>query len=407
MTAPPMPVLSRYVLSQIARPMLATLLVALLVLLAERLLRVVDLVIGWRGSLLVVFEIMGYLVPHYMGFALPVAFFIGVLMAVGRMSREGELDAMMAAGSGLPQLLRPLMAASLLIAALNIALLGYLQPYSRYAYRAAVQVVTNASFLTLLRPGVFTSVDRTTVMVDAISDDETDFRKVFLYTRDEGGDEVAITSTGGTLRSSGLTEPLRIEMAEGVHQLIPARRPDRDAPPDAVTLRFRHFETMVNDRRMQAVEPRGRTERELTLGELVRATPEAVPGIDPPEIAAELHGRLVRTLSIPLLPLLGLPLALGRRRTHRSYGLVVGLAILILYNQVVRLGESMVDDGTIGALLGLWLPFLAFAMLSTALFWRAAYRVPSRAGATWLDRTLERLLAWLPGSVGRAAAGRQ
>jgi lipopolysaccharide export system permease protein len=402
-----MSVLLRYVLSQIARPMLATLLVALLVLLAERLLRVVDLVIGWRGSLLVVFEIMGYLVPHYMGFALPVAFFIGVLLAVGRMSRDGELDAMMAAGSGLPQLLRPLIGASLLIAALNLGLLGYLQPYSRYAYRAAVQAVTNASFLTLLRPGVFTTVDRTTVMVDAISDDETDFRKVFLYTRGGGGDEVAITAAGGTLHANGLAEPLRIEMAEGVHQLVPARRPDRDAPPDAVTLRFRHFETVVNDRRMETVEPRGRTERELTMGELVRASREPVPHIDPPEVAAELHGRLIRTLSVPLLPLLGLPLALARRRSHRSYGLAIGIAILIIYNQVIRLGESMVDDGTIGPLPGLWLPFLLFALLAAALYWRAAYRVPSHAGSAWLDRIGERLLAWLPGRLGRAAAGRE
>ena len=56
-----MSVLTRYILAQAAKPMAATLLVALLVLLAERMLRVVDLVIGWRGSLLVVFEMLGYL----------------------------------------------------------------------------------------------------------------------------------------------------------------------------------------------------------------------------------------------------------------------------------------------------------------------------------------------------------
>jgi lipopolysaccharide export system permease protein len=143
------------------------------------------------------------------------------------------------------------------------------------------------------------------------------------------------------------------------------------------------------------------------MGELVRASREPVPHIDPPEVAAELHGRLVRTLSIPLLPLLGLPLALARRRTHRSYGLAIGLAILIIYNQVVRLGESMVDDGVIGPLLGLWLPFVLFALLAAALFWRAAYRVPSAAGTGRLERAIERLLTWLPGRLGRAMGSRE
>src|SRR4051794_4080162 len=145
-----MSVLSRYVLAQVGRPMVATLVVALLVMLAERMLHVVDLVIGWRGSLLVVFEMLGFLVPHYMGLALPAAFFIGILIVVGRLSREGELDAMNAAGSGLPQLTRPLVGASVILIVLNLILVGYLQPYSRYAYRAAMQAVMNASFLTLL-----------------------------------------------------------------------------------------------------------------------------------------------------------------------------------------------------------------------------------------------------------------
>jgi lipopolysaccharide export system permease protein len=204
-----------------------------------------------------------------------------------------------------------------------------------------------------------------------------------------------------------VAEPIRVEMARGVHQLVPARRPrGDDPPPDAVTLRFRQFETTVGDRRMEAVAPRGESERELTIPELIQAMREPVPHIEPAEVEAELFGRLVRSVSIPLLPLLGVPLALGRRRTHRSYGLAVGLAILIAYNQVIRFGEAMVDDGAISHLVGLWLPLGLFALLSAWLFWRAAYHVPALAGTAWLDRSIEGLLARLPGRLGRAAAGR-
>ncbi len=399
-----MSVLSRYVLVQTAKPMAATLLVALLVLMAERMLRVVDLVIGWRGSLFVIFEMLGYLMPHYMGLALPASFFIGILMTVNRLSRDGEIDAMMAAGTGLPQLIKPLIGASLVLVVLNYILVGYIQPYSRYAYRVAVDAVTNASFLTLLQPNVFTTVDRTTAMVEGMSEDKTEFDRVFLFTRAENGDEVAITAERGTMRGDSPTDPLRIDLERGVQQALPQQRPNADAEtPQAVTLRFRTFETTMGGRRTDRMEPRGQDERELTLPELARARQHPLPNIDPPEIEAELHGRVVRTMSIPLLPFLGVPLALGRRRTHRSYGLIIGLAALIAYNQLIRYGESVVDDGRISAVVGIWLPYLAFGVISVWLYRRRAYTVPSLAGGSRLDAMLDRLLAHLPRRLRRVA----
>ena len=124
---------------------------ALIALLAERTLRVIDLVVGWRGSLFVVFEMLGYLIPHYMGLALPVAFFLGILLTFSRLSREGELAAIYASGAGLPQLLRPILVAALVLAVIVALLVSVLQPYARYAYRAATYALTNASFTTLLQ----------------------------------------------------------------------------------------------------------------------------------------------------------------------------------------------------------------------------------------------------------------
>jgi lipopolysaccharide export system permease protein len=404
-----MSVLSRYILTQVGKPMMATLLVSLLVLLAERMLRVVDLVIGWRGSLLVVFEMLGYLIPHYMGLALPAAFFIGILIVVGRLSREGELDAMSAAGTGLPQLVRPLLGASALLVLLNAFLVGYFQPYSRYAYRAAVQAVTNASFLTLLHEGVFTTVGETTAMVAGMSPDKRQFDGVFLFTRGEGGEEVAITAQRGSLLETSPLSPIRVELARGVQQALPAQSPEAgETPPEVVTLRFGTFETTISDRGDEQTPPRGENERELTIVELLAASwgwgPER-SGVDPSEISSELHGRLVRTLSIPLLPFLGVPLSLGRRRTHRSYGLAIGLAALIAYNQLVGVGESLVDNGDAPAWLGLWVPFAAFALLSFWLYWRAAYRVPTLTGTSRLDAAIERLAGYLPKRLAKAVAG--
>src|SRR5690606_6207859 len=97
----------RHLMREIASRTVAVLIVALLALLAERLLRIVELVTTWRGNVLMVFEMLAYLVPHYLRVALPAAFFLAVFLTFRRLGRDGELTALMACGYGPCQWLRP------------------------------------------------------------------------------------------------------------------------------------------------------------------------------------------------------------------------------------------------------------------------------------------------------------
>jgi lipopolysaccharide export system permease protein len=399
-----MSIYSRYLLAQIARPMITTILVALIALLAERTLRVVDLVVGWRGSLFVVFEMLGYLIPHYMGLALPVAFFLGILLTFSRLSREGELAATFASGVGLPQLLRPILLVSLVLALVTTLLVSQLQPYARYAYRAATHALTNATFTQLLQGGLFTTLGDTTYMVESISDDKTAMRKVFLFKDAEGGDDTTVTAAEGRVQRSGPMSPIVLTLQNGLQQLVPAR--DSAKPgntPREVVARFREFETSFGNPD-EDFRPRGEDEREMTLLELWAARGNPPPRVDPWEIESELQARLVRILSLPVLPLMAIPLAIGRVRSQRSYGLVIGLAVLIAFHQVLQVGEALADNGKVPAWLALWVPFAAFALGSAILFARAATRVPDPRLAYWLDHQLARLGRLLPRRWTTAAA---
>jgi lipopolysaccharide export system permease protein len=391
-----MSIYSRYLLAQIARPMVTAILVALIALLAERTLRVIDLVVGWRGSLFVVFEMLGYLIPHYMGLALPVAFFLGILLTFSRLSREGELAAINASGAGLPQLLRPILAAAIVLALVVALLVSLLQPYARYAYRAATYALTNASFTTLLQDGLFTTLGDTTYMVDKISEDKARMTGVFLYQSGEGKDSVTITAKRGETVRSGPTTPIELKLEDGLQQLVPAG--DGTAEPQSsgeVVIRFREFETTLANPD-EGFRPRGEDEREMTLFELWAALGTPLEHIDPWEIRAELGGRLVRILTLPLLPLMAIPLAIDRVRGQRSYGLVVGLAMLIVFHQILQMGEALADNNKIPTWLGLWVPFAVFAAISGWMFLRSASRVPDPRLGIWLDRQFDRLGRLLP-----------
>ena len=160
-------------------------------------------------------------------------------------------------------------------------------------------------------------------------------------------------------------------------------------------MRFREFETTLASPE-EDFRPRGEDEREMTLLELWAANQNPPSHIDPWEISAELSGRLVRILSLPLLPLMAIPLAIDRVRGQRSYGLVLGLAMLIAFHQLLQLGEALADNNKISVWVGLWLPLAVFAAISAWMFVRAATRVPDPRLGIWLDGQFDRLGRLLP-----------
>ena len=100
-----MTIVDRYILRQISKPLITAIIIGMLVLLAERMVRLLDVTLGKRNSFGMVFELLTYLLPHYLGMAVPVALFLGLMFGFNKLSRDSEIDAFLAAGVGLQRLL--------------------------------------------------------------------------------------------------------------------------------------------------------------------------------------------------------------------------------------------------------------------------------------------------------------
>src|SRR3546814_5216046 len=66
-----MSTISSYILRQTMGPLLAAVGIALLVLLTERMLRLLDMVLDTGSGLTLLLQMLAFLVPHYMALALP------------------------------------------------------------------------------------------------------------------------------------------------------------------------------------------------------------------------------------------------------------------------------------------------------------------------------------------------
>ena len=133
----------------------------------------------------------------------------------------------------------------------------------------------------------------------------------------------------------------------------------------------------------EAFRPRGEDERELTLPELWRYRATPPPGVTTDDMLGEFHDRVVRSLSVLFLPLLAVPFALGSRRARQTFGIALGLIVLVAYNEVLNTGKSLASIGRVSPLLGQWLPFAVLALGSLYLFYRCAYRVPRDGRGLW------------------------
>lgn len=383
----------RYLLRLLARPLLATLLVVLPALLMERLLRLFDLLAGTGGPVSSIARLLVFLVPHYLGLALPAALFIGVYVVVARLSEEHELDALQSAGFSLGRLSRPFLLVGLLFAAAGVGLYGFVQPLGRYAYRAGFHALSHAGWNGAVVPGEFIRIGgRAVVHVERRDPEDRDlFHGIFVRENRPDGADVVTTAASGRF---GLDAPgggYVLELERGRQVTV--------APDGRVsTLEFAGTDqASAVAVRLPGFRARGADERELTLDELwaARHGPDAAPE-RPRRLDGELHGRLARAASLAVLPLLAVPMGLAAKRSRRSHGIVLAAAILLLYQQALGVLESLGDVGRLDPRPALWAAFALFAAFSGTVFRRSS-RNPSEGG-------FDAALAFLERCVAAAAA---
>jgi lipopolysaccharide export LptBFGC system permease protein LptF len=73
-----------------------------------------------------------------------------------------------------------------------------------------------------------------------------------------------------------------------------------------------------------------------------------------------------------LLPLIGVPLGVQRSRAVRSRGIVVGLAVILVYYFLVTAGVTLVHQRLLTPAPALWAPNVALALAGFFAFRNAA-----------------------------------
>jgi lipopolysaccharide export system permease protein len=386
-----------YLLRQIAPTLAVTIFIAAVILLMERLMRLLDIAVGNGVSTLVVFQMLLYLIPHYIGLALPIALFLGVLLAFRRMSLQSELDAIHSCGIGIGRFIRWAVVLAGILMTLNLALTGYIQPYTRYAFRVIEFNITSGVIEQGIGEGVFMDLPNGyTLRVEQSRGAGRELYGVFAHMQEDTGHITTLAARRGELLPGALDGTVALRLYDG-------NRSEWDPETKQTkTLQFAVMDWPLNLADLVRFRGRGGDERELTIMELLSAysanlaagisnlttAPNGATDAQPEElvtpaaVASEFHFRVVFSLSMLFLPLLAAPFGIMAHRSSKSFGLVVGLLTLVSYHKVLEFTEAYAQNTGAPAGILLWSIFAVFALATTYLFVRTGLQ----AGAPPVQR---------------------
>ncbi|KTE14107.1 LPS export ABC transporter permease LptF [Sphingopyxis sp. H115] len=349
--------------------MLGTLVLSAMLLVLEKMLRLFDFVATEGGPVSVVWRMLANLIPEYLSLGIPIGLMLGILLAFRRLATSSELDVLKGVGMSFGRLMRVPYAYAIALAALNLAIVGFIQPVARYAYEGLQFELRSGALGASIKVGEFTKLgDRMTLRIEESYNDGRSLRGIFVRGEQRDGQRVSATAARGQFLATDDPNTIILRLSQGV--LI------HESPKFAVprVLTFDNHDLPIPLPKIEAFRTRGGADREMTIPELfVAGKDQSQPEQTRLESRANFHFRIVEVMSMFLIPLMAIALAIPPKRSTSSLGVFLSIVLLVTQHKINQYAEDLGARGTIDPLIALWVPFLLFAALAIWMYYTVAH----------------------------------
>lgn len=382
--------IDRYIFRLTLVPMLSVFVIAASLLLLDKMLRLFDFVAVEGGPVTIVFKMLANLIPEYASLAIPLGMLLGILLAFRKLATSSELDVMRAVGMSYTRLLRVPYMITLVLAALNLLIVGYLSPLSRYYYEQTEFQLRSGALGASIKVGEFTTLkDKMALRVEESRDGGRELVGIFARIADDKGQVLSISAREGQfLASAENRDTIILRLVDGS-----ILQENKTAPTRVLS--FSQHDLPIDLPKIEAFRARGGKEREYILPELLKIgwSDQVDDNIRNP-IQASFNYRLVEVVMMGLLPLLAVALAIPPKRSSSALGVFLSIVMVVAYHKVNQYGEDVAALGIIDPVIALWGPFALFAALILWMYYRVAY-VPGGQAIGALESVFAKLGAWL------------
>ncbi|PZU58445.1 MAG: LPS export ABC transporter permease LptF [Sphingobium sp.] len=362
--------IDRYIARLIAVPLIGTLVIASMLFVLDKMLRLFDFVAAEGGPINVVWRMLANMIPEYLSLAIPIGLMLGILMAFRKLAMSSELDVLRAVGLSYGRLLRVPYMYAIGLAAVNLAIVGFVQPYARYAYEGLRFELRSGALGASIKVGEFTTLGKKmTMRIEESRNDGRDLHGIFVRVQGQNGQTLAVTAAQGTFLATDDPDTIIFRLRNGV---LVHNAPKFEAPR---ILSFSSHDLPIDLPKIENFRGRGDADRELTLPELVRVgkAPSSSQTLRN-EVRANFHFRMVEVAMMLLLPLAALAFAVPPKRSTSALGVFLSVIFIVTYHKINEYGEAVGALGRIHPVIALWVPFLLVAGLILWMYHVLAHR---------------------------------
>jgi LPS export ABC transporter permease LptF/LPS export ABC transporter permease LptG len=347
----------RYVLKEILAPTLVAFGVYTGFMLVRGLVQFSALLLQSTSPVADLGRILAFSAPHIVVLTIPVAFLLGILVGVGRLSQDSELVALRASGIDLPGLYRPIAVLAVVLALITGFVMIFVLPRTNRVVSGMRLQLSTFLIAQRIQPGVFSpEVAGRRIFVEKASADRRTLEGLIVSDNSNpaDGERLTIARRGALeLEQEEGRLWLRLEDAVTHHTARDARAYDRAS--------YRTQRLLLDDtnpkERFENTRP-DKQLREMTVPELIRrartTTDPTLAGLS----WIEVHKKFSFPAACLVFGLVALPLGVVNRRGGRAAGFAVSTGIVVGYYLLYASGEAWAIRGTITPFLAMWLPNL-------------------------------------------------
>lgn len=355
-------IVDRYLVRELLASFAAAAAILLLVTLGATVADLLAKIARGRVAADLLMALIGLRTVDSLTLLMPLAVFLGVQLAYGRLYRESEMAVFAASGLSVAGLVRPLLLLAVPLTVVMALISFWLAPAAVRQSQVLQEEASRSLIVAGLEPGRFVELPNNdgVMYVDTMSGDGTTFKKMFIASeRHHAGDTATainvITAADGELyhdangveRYLGLNDGFRVEgeLGKDNYRLMRYQRND---------IKLQNNDTDTNADSVKRAAP----------------TPELVASNDPVQ-RAELQWRLAAPVSVLVLVLLALPLAKSSPREPRYARLLIALLAWLIYYNCLALGRTWISQGRISPLIGFWWVQLPAAVIGALMLWQS------------------------------------
>jgi LPS export ABC transporter permease LptF/LPS export ABC transporter permease LptG len=365
-----MRILTRYILREVTSHALIGAAIFTFVLFTRDLGRILELVVRASAPLPSVAEIFLYTMPLALTYTIPMSVLVGILIGLSRLAADSEITAMRASGMGVWSFGRVL---AIFVAAAWLLALGnglYLAPWSLASLGRLEDQLKGSQVSFEVQPRVFYE----------------GFPKIVLYVQDvhsaQGGavwkgvflaDISDAANPRITLAREGILVP---EGQDRLHLHLKDGSTHETDPKEADHYQISTFQQTDIPIELPSSESKG--EEQIPVKAVSTwALHDRAASVDPVSARwylIEFHSRFALPTACLVLAMVGIPLGLSSKKSGKSGGFVLTIALVFVYYFVSLIGVSLAKQGRVSPAFGAWLANLVFFAAALFLLWQAERR---------------------------------